>query len=230
MSIIVISPHFDDAALSTWTILNDSSKKSKIKLLTICGGIPQLKTKISSADYKCGFSSATQAAIERIKEDIDFCYKKDIEYVHLDELDNPYTGKKNLKQLISKLNVYIQKNDIVYAPLGIGNHPDHIITRDAIINIFLKKNIYLFLYFDYPYASLFDFTKIHRDTFDFSNYSLKIAVVKKIHLNESKLSQKINDLEIYRSQIKMLESRYPLLRENPGILNSEYYVEVNKND
>ncbi len=234
MSIIIISPHFDDAALSAWTILDNFGKKKDIKLLTVCGGIPKVEYNVSSADIKCGFSTASEAAITRIKEDLNFCSTLNIKPIHLDEFDYPYTGRKKRETIISKINTYIKDNDIVYAPLGIGNHPDHIVVRDAILNISLSKNINLFLYFDFPYASTVNISKSYVKDLGLNDSIqkklLKNEMVFKNILTDTQLNKKINNLTIYNSQIKMLESNYPKLMQKPGILNIEYFMEVKKID
>lgn len=75
---VIISPHFDDAILSAWSRIS-----SDTIIVTVCGGIPDKETSVSSSDKKCGFDSATAAALARKEEDIQVCKTLGINYIHL---------------------------------------------------------------------------------------------------------------------------------------------------
>lgn len=49
--IFIISPHFDDAVLSCWSVLTGDEP---VKVLTVCGGEPQTST-LTLWDGACGY-------------------------------------------------------------------------------------------------------------------------------------------------------------------------------
>jgi len=223
MATFIISPHFDDAILSAWSIANNDN----VFILTICGGVPEKHTKIASSDKNCGFNSAADAAICRKAEDLALCKHIKSKYIHLNEFDYPYAPNKNIWNIENEISKYITSNDIVYAPLGIGKHPDHILSRNIIINMFKKIKFLLIFYADYPYASEVQNSQVGSNWGDIINEIIDQKIIlhmdKKITLRDSELNKKIKCVCYYKSQIEMLKRNYPKLLDVPGILNTEYY-------
>ncbi len=220
---IIVSPHFDDAALSAWSIIDNK----KVKIITICAGTPSLNCSISTSDKKCGFKSPQEAAKIRKTEDIKFCNSLKINSTYLSEVDHPYSKNTSLVELENKISNLLSSEDTIYIPLGIGQHPDHVKHRNAIIN--LKKHIKfnLVFYADLPYASMknnkndiYNWDYAHKDIY---RLGIKSTILTKIDISSTLISNKISYLKYYKSQINMLLGYYPTLFKKNGALSCEFF-------
>lgn len=63
--LLIVSPHFDDAVLSCWALLDRPDGPTDV--VTVCGGIPA--DGLSNWDRQCGFHSGGEAATARREED-----------------------------------------------------------------------------------------------------------------------------------------------------------------
>jgi LmbE family N-acetylglucosaminyl deacetylase len=224
LAVIVISPHFDDAVLSAWTYL----QSKEVSILTICAGVPSAEVCVSSADLNCGFTSGREAALERIHEDVRVCNGLGIVPIHLDELDYPYSGDKDKTKLGKKLSPHIYPDNTIFVPLGIGRHPDHVATRDSVIQMYKNNNSFqLFFYADFPYASM---PRYKRDKYNWlaiekeiRSQGIQLCKFQKVSLEQEWIEKKIEYLKKYKSQIRMLQVNYPDLLNVPGILKNEYF-------
>lgn len=155
---VYLSPHLDDAILSCGSLINKQKRhKESVLIITIFAGIPQKDYKLSRSISKfikeSGSRSSTDFCRTRIKEDIDAIKLLNISFKHLNFLDAIY--RKNLlgdffyanfskifsiyadKSDIVKESIYrvikgdLKETSIIYCPISIGKHIDHIITRQV---------------------------------------------------------------------------------------------------
>lgn len=173
MRYIFLSPHLDDISLSCGGIVNFLNNQNvKTEIWTFFAGIPdthQLTPFAQSLHDRWQLSY--DAPKTRREEDIQACSILGANYRHFDFLDciyrvdnqgNPIiTKEEDLYQdlphsqdkLVFEINNLIKtslkKGDILISPLAIGNHVDHQIIYQSIIN--LDANMVLF-YEDYPYV------------------------------------------------------------------------------
>ncbi len=219
---VLLSPHFDDAVLSAWSKISFGTT-----IVTVCGGIPDQLTAVSSADQKCGFDSATFAAIARRKEDQRVCERIGVRYRHLDFLDNPYHRNKDVKSVKKQLDAAVGEAEEIYAPLGIGAHPDHIVVRNAALDLFRDKEIDLYLYADYPYAAERNTDKTEY-RWDKTLHSIKAVLdeAESVELDMEQILKKIDTFRLYTSQVDVLKSHYSRLLDCPGILGTESFWRV----
>lgn len=155
--IMILSPHFDDAVLSTSnTLLNHSGIILLVTIFTKECDCSNLK-----GDYICYGDQE-----KRKKEDNNMIktlnqLNKNISIitVYLDLPDDIFRNifqnlkinqilKKKITDLTNKFN---PKN--ILCPLGIGNHPDHILTYEVCSSIKSISKLIIF-YCDYPYVNL----------------------------------------------------------------------------
>ena len=219
---VIISPHFDDAVLSAWSRITPNTT-----IVTVCAGIPDKETVVSSSDKKCGFDSAVTAALTRKEEDIKACNALEVKYVHLDFLDYPYARNKKTAAVETAFASVIEDVEEVYAPIGIGCHPDHLIARDAAIELCMKKGYELFLYADYPYAAEKDKCKERFDRdkiIEGINATLDNEEI--VCIKSDDIRKKISAFKFYASQIAVLKSHYSELLDCPGILGTESFWRV----
>ena len=65
-NILLLSPHWDDAVLSAFSVISASGEK--VDLVSMCGGVPAT-TSLSGWDALCGFPDPATAAAARMAED-----------------------------------------------------------------------------------------------------------------------------------------------------------------
>lgn len=213
--LIFISPHLDDAVLSCGGLISNFSSKARIEIWTLfCGNpiLPRSSPLVRWLHGICDVRSASELARIRKKEDERASKILGSHIVHFPFLDCVYRvkdfinplyphsciGEVNPKdhKLVLKISRYlrarIQTNDIVFAPLGIGNHIDHIITKRAVESIDHSSVCY---YQDVPYAITQPTTNKLIDSLHIATVMLKQIDLYRWH--ESFLE--------YKSQLKMLD-------------------------
>lgn len=197
-SILVIEPHPDDFALSALGYLDN--KKSAI-IMNIFS-----KMNIDSFTWNDKISITEDEYEEiRIKED-KFAIEEILgqHYVSLREKSTRITDKSIdyiTNTIVENLEKMINQNpniNTLMIPMGIGRHPDHIVTYNSIMNYYinrLNRKIKIVLYPEYPYARC---KKFYRDRLEEiqKKYKLKV-IIKDV---EEKLDGIVNTVSVYRSQ------------------------------
>jgi LmbE family N-acetylglucosaminyl deacetylase len=156
---LVVSTHFDDAALSLGGFIAGAGGKGReVVVVTACGGWPPEHAEASEWDRACGFRSAAQAARTRVEEDLAACTALGATAVHVDALDGPYRSGDDLPELAGFVAEQGPGYAEVYLPAAIGGNPDHAAVRDAALRAFgsradRRHGPRLWLYADLPYAS-----------------------------------------------------------------------------
>ncbi|GAA2910888.1 PIG-L family deacetylase [Streptosporangium fragile] len=145
---IVVSPHFDDAALSVAGVL--ARRAGSAVIVTVLGGAAGETP--SAWDRLCGFASAEEAARERRAEDARACAVLGVDQVALDHPDAPVAGLR-LHGLETFLTEHVTPRTRVLVPMGIGN-ADHEAVRDQALDVLDKVGAReTRIYADLPYAS-----------------------------------------------------------------------------
>lgn len=98
--------------------------------------------------------------------------------------------KKNERKIFKKIATLISKKDVLYFPLGIGNHVDHKIIH----NISLRLSNKRFYWLDYPYA----LEKKNLDQVKKLEKYFKLKYLPKIHHQKNKV------ICLYQSQLNIL--------------------------
>ncbi len=217
MKILILSPHADDAAFSCGDHIIQWRKQGIT--VVVCTVFSRFKTSIISKDVKSylnnsGFSDVLTFEKARSREDarslkyfktsfispnlIDGAfrtYKKALIYQNFDEL---FSGKisESDEITVKKLNYFIRskekKFDLIIAPIGIGNHADHLITSLSARNCVNKEKIGF--YIDTPY-----FLNYKNWNFDYLKHLFKYKLSIKWTSNE-----KLIGLNYYASQIALI--------------------------
>ncbi len=205
---IILSPHCDDAAFSLGGLL----LSGMIDNVVICTVFS-----ISNCTYNDLEDSIENITTIRKKEDEEFfkqCKSK-IHLHYMDKLDAPIRmGNEDLdvfntsftkkdREICTEIISFIEDNfsidDIIYAPLALGNHIDHYILFEVAADL-AAEGYDVNYYEDLPYAA------------NCSNYLLKRRIssleerIENVYsdlVRHSKISiiDKISALSIYRSQI-----------------------------
>jgi len=162
---IFLSPHPDDVIWSCGDlIISLLSNKKPVKIITLFDGEEEMgffnkEQWRNVANPEIRIKENKQAMEYLSLKNISFhlndaSLRKDSKgqfiYSTIDEIfkKNHSENEKILQFIIRKLKEFHRENYIYYAPLGIGNHIDHIITRRAILNI---NPSYLYWYREFPY-------------------------------------------------------------------------------
>jgi len=152
LDLLVVSPHLDDAVLSAWRVLARPGRPATV--VTCFAGVPEPGTALSDWDRNSGASDAATLVQARRQEDVLVLNRLGVKVVHLDELDEPYRDEAPddvLARLGIALAPHVRDADVVLAPSGLGEHPDHLLARQCVLS--QAPHDAVWLYADLPYAS-----------------------------------------------------------------------------
>ncbi|WP_228989136.1 PIG-L deacetylase family protein [Streptomyces sp. DH8] len=119
---VVVSPHFDDAALSLAGLL--PTLPGPLAVVTVHGGPPADGLPVSGWDALCGFGSAREAYEVRRSEDARSCALLGAEQVLVDHPDGPYVREGDEPTGLDPLLRSLAPGALVLVPLA-TNQPDH---------------------------------------------------------------------------------------------------------
>ncbi|MEQ8272158.1 MAG: PIG-L family deacetylase [Deltaproteobacteria bacterium] len=169
--VIALSPHLDDAVLSTAGLLTALKGKVSRLVVTIACGNPVPRNNNGSGRHRRGFASP----LARRREDIRAMHDLDCDFVHLGFADciyrrSPTTGDLIYRRSRTKFalcapddSAYVEElflvlrrlvqnmgRVLVLAPMGIGLHVDHAICAQVALQVASPNN--LLFYEDVPYV------------------------------------------------------------------------------
>jgi LmbE family N-acetylglucosaminyl deacetylase len=147
-SIVVLSPHFDDAVFSAWHVL---TAPADVRVVTVFGAIPEPGF-VTPLDRSHGAAESAEWVRKRRADDRAALALAGREPTHVDLLDAEYRAHQiptvreaierdprdfiplvaqdegvhtSVEELDHELRRFVEGDVIVYAPAGIGGHPDH---------------------------------------------------------------------------------------------------------
>jgi LmbE family N-acetylglucosaminyl deacetylase len=144
----VLSPHFDDAILSCWSVLSREPGTAAINVFTAApaGDVP-----LTSWDRFTGARDPRERMLERAREDAEALERVGVRPVNLPFVINDYRRREqDVKPLVSQIRLHLNGSTI-YAPAGIGRHPDHFAVRAAAVWL-LAQGFAVILYGELPYC------------------------------------------------------------------------------
>src|SRR5258708_16844329 len=152
MTIVAVSPHLDDAALSASVRLG----RGDAVVLTVFTRLPPAGASASSWDRLTGASSSLDRQRERLAEDAAAMRLLSAASIHLDELDAQYRHPggpdPDLTRAADLMAREFRRADEVWLPSAIGGHRDHRLARDAgLLAAAAAGHPVGTLYADYPY-------------------------------------------------------------------------------
>ena len=128
-TLVVVSPHLDDAVFSLGATLAEAARKEMAVInLTVFAGDPSSGARPSNWDRKAGFPSAGAAARARRAEDAAACALVGMTPVWLPFLDHPYRGDHrdiDHTEVWSAVKPVVKRADLVLVPGFPLDHPDH---------------------------------------------------------------------------------------------------------
>lgn len=222
-SIVVLSAHLDDAVASCWSILE---LPADVLVVNVFAGIPESGTGTRLWDAITKAHDSRRRMQERLEEDRQALSRLGRRAVNLGFVDAQYRDDEHaLDPLVAALGPYVLPAEVVYAPAGIGGHPDHVLARDAALTF--RKEIRL--YADQLYATVYgwpswvdgrpaepflDVDAYWRHHLPPGNWSACVCA-----LDASAYERKLAAAKCYRTQLAAFKSA------NQGVLAHEVFWE-----
>ena len=213
---IVVSPHFDDAVLSCWHVLE--------------GGAATVATVFSATppagitgwwDRLTGAEDSVARMEERRREDANALSLAGVEGVGLDLLDEQYRANGSVPALADALARATRGAGAVYAPIGLFLSADHRLVRDAALALDRE----LRLYADHPHIGVWglpswvtgedagaalDVDGAWRGAMRDAGLDPESLEAEVHALDEAAFARKLEAVRAYETQVAALECEAPL--------------------
>lgn len=219
MNVLVLEPHSDDFALS---VLGYTLNECNAIVLNVFS-----KTNLEYFTWK-DYISISDLEYEKIRlEESNFVVEELLnqKFVSMKEKSTRISNEpiNNVKDRIKReIQSYLENNsiDALFVPMGIGNHPDHLIVFDAVLDMLDELKKYkIFLYPEYPYA------RCRKSYNERLNYILKkFSIIPVIKSVSNKLDIIVDCISAFKSQFDDINRNQMLsiVREDCRALATEY--------
>lgn len=121
MTVLVVSPHLDDAVLSFG---GGIALHHDVTVATMLAGVPPAWSWPTAFDAQSGFDASDRAVRKRRLEDIAACDAISAGHLHLDFYDGQYGLDRDVDHMVRVLDGLFRAYDDVAVPLGMV-HTDH---------------------------------------------------------------------------------------------------------
>ena len=209
MKIFYISPHYDDAVGSCGARMSRDKMENEVNLITV---FSEIKKPFSEyANMLHAYWNLKDPLSDRKNENIHVCKFLEINNIMLGFFDSIYRTFNNeyiypsQESIFSKVSPldselieniknailrYITKEDLIFFPLGVGSHVDHIIVSE-VGKILKSENYKVSFYLDFYYTGMLPEMCESLDEV-------------KIKFDSNFVNDKINAVKLYKSQVHML--------------------------
>ena len=149
MSLIVLSPHLDDAVLSCWHLLEGGEAVTVVNVFT---GSPAPGTRPPRWDRLTGAHDPVARMRQRREEDRRALGLVGRTPFNLGLLDAQYGRVQSpIGPLLARLQRWRDPAAVLYAPAALGRHPDHEVVRDVALDL-ARAGWRVVLYADLPHG------------------------------------------------------------------------------
>jgi hypothetical protein len=149
MATVILSPHFDDAVLSCWQVLEAGEDLAVVNIFTAS---PAAGRPIPWWDRLTGASDSIARMAERRAEDRAALALAGREAISLGLLDDQYrAADMEARAVLERLRGALAPSSTLYAPAAMDEHRDHVLVRDAALSL-AGEGWPLVLYADLPHA------------------------------------------------------------------------------
>ena len=167
--VLILSPHFDDAVLSCWSVLTGAEQ---VEVLNVFTGAPAPASELHPGELLTGADDSQARARERVAEDRDALALAGAHARNLDLLEHPHwlasrPPERLLRRVVRRVaatevedrlhtvmqagNGHVDASTHIYAPAAIGGHPDHVVVREWACGL-LREGARVSFYADQPYC------------------------------------------------------------------------------
>lgn len=218
-TVIIFSPHYDDAVLSLGGLL--SVRNSNTTVITFFTGAPEPKV-MGDWDKISGFEDSTSALISRKNENL-VALKSSVQKIDLGYVDSQYRkSTENIEDLELNITKDIQNiitsygtttKLVVYGPAIFSediNNPDHKIVHEAFVQAiqdFPQSNVTFRFYEDFPYIERFNKESVISVKKNIENETGFLVKEEKIMLRASDVNSKVGAIGKYTSQVKAFSAQ-----------------------
>ncbi len=146
----ILSPHFDDAALSCWQLLAGPADVTVVNVFT---AEPPAGTPPPWWDRATGATDPVKRMRERHREDAAALALMGRSSVELGLLDDQYrSAQLSVREVVERVTLEVAPQAIIHAPGAFDGHPDHVLVRDAALGL-ARAGWAVVLYADLPHAT-----------------------------------------------------------------------------
>jgi len=151
MSVVILSPHLDDAVLSCWHLLERSGE---VAVINVFAGVPTDLSQPAWWDQYTGAADSALRVRERIEEDRSALALAGRTSVNLGFFDEQYRDRDQpLAPLIQQIERRLMPGARIFAPAAFADHTDHALVRAAALEL-RATGFAVSLYADLPHATL----------------------------------------------------------------------------
>jgi LmbE family N-acetylglucosaminyl deacetylase len=227
---VVLSPHLDDAVLSTWSVVGGAGG---VDIVNVFAGVPD-DGPPPRWDRLAGATSRRAHMEARLDEDRAALALAGRSAVYLPFLDRHYrTAAPEPDQVADAIGAAVGAASLVYAPAGIGGHEDHVLVRDVALEIGRRAGLPVRLYAELPYAIRFGWPswvtgdaheadraadvdwEMHLSSMPVPRAALSERVFT---LDHAQMEAKLAAMKRYRTQFRLLNQRPFGVLEHPLVL------------
>ncbi len=228
--VVVLSPHLDDAVLSTWSVIADARD---VVVVNVFAGIPESGSP-PRWDLLAGARDSRVHMQARLDEDRAALAAAGAAGTYLSFLDWHYrTTDPSTDELVTRIREAVAAASTLYAPAGIGRHRDHVLVRDVAIKLSRNGGPPLRLYAELPYAARFGWPSwvtgaptepgvVVDADWELALGSAAVersALTPRVHrLDTARMSAKLAAMKRYRTQFWLLNQGPIGLLEHPLVL------------
>ena len=204
MKVHILSPHIDDAGYCLALTIAQCVKNNIPVTVINCFTVTKWAIVFISKDVN-------EISSLRKKEDAAFyhCFNAPINIVNLELTDAPLRNgyiwkfqplQQDEFQLVEELKNYLEKNveDFLLCPLGIGNHIDHAICREAVLQLYQNSKVLFFE--DLPYANRISEAEIFSHLHELE-IRLNVSLFNQINSLKNCAINKEEVIRLYKSQL-----------------------------
>ena len=242
---VVISPHFDDAVLSCWSVLTASPP---VDVLNVFTGAPPPGSAAHEGERLTGTSDPVARAAQRAPEDAEALALAGARRRNLGLAEHRHPapggrlarllrgGGRRLRDAARVVTEQLDGDAHVYVPAGIGAHPDHVLVRELGCRL-MRDGMRVSFYADQPYCYAYGWPHWvlgeppdpHLDVAADWRRELGTASVDFDELRPEVLrlgsghARKLDALRLYRTQFPVLEGGANRRVSNPELTGIEVF-------
>ncbi len=211
---LVVSPHFDDAVLSCWHLLDG---EDDVRVVNVFTGSPPAGSPPGYWDDQTGAADPARRVAERKAEDEAALAMAGRASLDLGFLDGQHRRDPLEPQVVEEmLRELVFGNGPIAAPMGLDGHDDHCVARDAAVAL-RADGVDVLLYADLPHASIYGWPDLvangetgWREPLEAVGVDPAGLTVDIHRLSPDALRRKLVALGRYRTQIEALEETFGL--------------------
>lgn len=222
---VVVSPHFDDAVLSCWHLLDSDAD---VRVLNVFTAVPP-NGSTAWWDRLTGATESSERVRARVAEDREALALAGRSAEGLGLLDDQYrTDPLPLGSIVERMRAAAPEGAMLAVPAALAGHTDHELVRDAGLTL-REEGAGLLIYADLPHAILYGWPSWVTgerpdpalDVGGYWQHTLSVAGIEPdtlraevVELDEERRARKLEALRRYHTQLPALDARGRITEED----------------